>query len=592
MHENITYNPLQEESSKYINEDCNIVCLAPTSSGKTIVAEQFLFTAISQSKKGIYLSPLKALTEEKKRNWETKYPLTIVTSDYLRPTTFNTPLILMTTEALDSKTRGRPSWLSSVGCLVVDEAHLIASENRGDSLEIGLMRFSAINREARIILLSATIPNAHELASWLTRLNGKPTKVIETEWRPVAQEHNLIISGNKPWDVIDDTLKMVSKCDQIHPDKQMLIFVHTVGRGMLLAEKIGCPFHYSKLSKERRRMIEQAFIDKKIRRLVCTSTLAYGVNLPADIAVISGATRGPTTVDPIDIKQEAGRAGRYGLSEKGYIYYIFEDYLAHDIFNLCMHTPNVHSVLNNHLYFHIVSFLFRENMQLPEMQSFLSRSFSRNIDLESHIAKLKEYNVIVGDETLRVTKFGKAAALMYLDPIDLVVLHSNLREQPRDINELARAFATIPSRAFPGYIPEDIEREKIECPYSQQTIVATCLAHWMRGDDLFGSFATLTKSIINDIDRWTSALAIVGLNKDYIKAISVMLHEGIPEYLIDLVELKKIGRKRAIKLYEAGITTIQELLDNQEGGEKILGKNLYNEIKMDNSSSGKVTLTF
>jgi len=77
FHSNITYNPLQKETLKYMNSDVNLVVMAPTSSGKTYVAEQFLFTAIKEKKKGIYLSPLKALTEEKKRSWLNKHELNL-----------------------------------------------------------------------------------------------------------------------------------------------------------------------------------------------------------------------------------------------------------------------------------------------------------------------------------------------------------------------------------------------------------------------------------------------------------------------------------------------------------------------------------
>ena len=592
FHSHITYNPLQELAVKHVGEDCNVVCLSPTSSGKTIVAEMFLFSAIEQGKKAIYLSPLKALTEEKKRSWENKYDLTMVTGDYQKAHTFSTPLILMTTESLDSKTRGAPQWLQKVGCLAIDEAHLIASENRGDSMEVGLMRFAAINREAQIVLLSATIPNAKELAEWLTKLNGKSTQIVETDWRPVTQTHHLIVSGNKPWDVMDDTISTVEKLSRQFHEKQILIFVHAVGRGMKFAEKLGCPFHYSKLTKEKRASIEEAFMKKKIRRLVCTSTLAYGVNLPADICVISGATRGPSTVDPIDIKQEAGRAGRYGLSESGDVYYIFEKFLSTDYYDSCIATPDVHSVLAQKLYFHIVSFVYREKMGKEEIKDFLSRSFEGPLDPDEHIKILQKYEALYTYSPLEVTRLGKAAALMYLDPLDLSALVKNLGPLPTTPRELAYAFALLPSQAVPCYIPDDIARNPLECPFAQQTIVATCLYYWMKGDDLTGNFAVVTPSLVRDIERWTSGLAIAGLPTDYIKAISVMLSQGIPYHLIELVSQRGVGRKKAKKLYDSGIKTIEELLKNEVKGVALLGIKLYSEIQATNTGSGLVRLVF
>ena len=592
FHDHIEYNPLQLETAKFINADSNIVCMAPTSSGKTHVIEQFLFTAIAQGKKAIYLSPLKALTEEKKRDWENRYELTIVTGDYAKAHTFNTPLILMTTESLDSKTRGAPQWVQKVGALAVDEAHLIASANRGDSMEIGLMRFASINREARIILLSATIPNAAELAEWLTSLNGKTTEIVATDWRPVTQHHHLVVSGNKPWDVMADTVKLAEKLSRDYPEKQMLIFVHAVGRGMKFAEQLGCPFHYSKLTREKRAAIEEAFMKKKIQRLVCTSTLAYGINLPADIAIISGATRGPSEVDPIDIKQEAGRAGRYGLSAQGDVYYVFEKRLSTDYYESCITTPDVHSVLEEKLYFHIVSFIYREGMDLNDIRDFLSRSFGGALSPDAHIKLLRDYGALHADEPLRVTNLGKAAALMYLDPLDLAALSKNLSNKPTDPHGLALAFALLPSNEVPCYIPDDIARNPLECPYAQQTIVATCLRSWMKGDDLSGNFAVVTPSLTRDIDRWTSGLSIAGLPSDYIKAISIMLSQGIPYHLIELVSQRGIGRKKAKKLYDAGVKTISQLLENEPIGVAVLGKKLYSDIQGSHIKGGKITLVF
>jgi len=508
----------------------------------------------------------------------------------------------MTTESLDSKTRSNPQWLKKVGCVVVDEAHLIASENRGDSLEIGLMRFTAINREARIILLSATIPNAEELGAWLTKLNGKRTIIQSTKWRPVEQEHYLVRGGNKPWEIIKDVFKTIAKAERLFPNKQMLIFVHAIGRGKKIAEELGCPFHYSKLSREKRASIEDAYKAKKLKRLVCTSTLAYGVNLPADIAIIAGCMRGPTFVDPIDIKQEAGRAGRYGLSDKGYVFYVFEKQFAAETFKLCLKTPPVHSVLDKRLYFHIVSFIHREAMQKEEIEAFIKRAFAKNVSIETHLETLKKYEVIKPTEYLSVTKFGKAASLLYLDPIDLVALYHNLSDKPEESSSIAKAFSRIPSNEIPCYIPKDIEYYiqkrygeagvNLECGYAQQTINACCLDNWMRGETLQGTFATVTHNLIRNIGRWVSALQIAGISKDYMKAISVMLINGIPYHLIDLASIKGIGRIKAMKLFEAEIKTVSDILDKEAKAVSILGRTLFNKIKFDEGNPGQITFNF
>ena len=592
MHKDITYNPLQKLSEKHIEEDCNVVVLAPTSSGKTIVAEQYLFTAIKNDLKGVYLSPLKALTEEKKRSWGGKYEMTVATGDYAQGQTFQDPLILMTTESLDSKTRGNPKWMQQIGAIAVDEAHLLGSPSRGDALEIGLMRFTAINRAARIILLSATIPNAKELAEWLTRMNGKPTAIVETDWRPVSQDHHLVKSGSKPWDTIRDTKKTVNYVMNNFPEKQILVFVHAIGRGLSLSKTFGCPFHYSKLTKENRAGVEKAFIDKKIRILVATSTLAYGVNLPADVVVISGGMRGPTVVDPIDLKQEAGRSGRYGMSDHGDVYYVFEDFLADELFESCQNVPDVCSVLDQRLYFHIVSFVQREGMQRQDIKDFCARSFQGHLDVDGHIEKLQKCGALEEGDYLTTTKIGKGSALMYIDPLDLGTLYRNLLSKPTDLEEIARAFAEIPSNAYPCFVPEDIEEIAVNCKYPQQTIVATCLYHWMKGRDLTGTFFSIIPALKRDLDRWISGLSIAGLKKDYLDSIAIMLVNGISKDLVDLISIKGIGRVKAMKLFAVGITNKEEMLAATKVAPAIIGPKLFGDLVAVGNRKGLITFNF
>lgn len=594
MHEEIKYNPLQQETYKYLNDDKNLVVLAPTSSGKTIVAEQFLFSTIEKGQKGVYLSPLKSLTEEKKRAWsDLPYQMLVITSDYGQPTTFKEPLILMTTEALDSKTRGSKKWINKVGTLVVDEAHLLGSEGRGDALEIGLMRFAKLNPNARIILLSATIPNAKYFGEWLKRLNKKETKVLESSWRPVKLSHNLVISDNEEWNLNKKVVTTVEKLTKKYPNSQILTFVHAIGKGHNLSKALQCPFHYSKLSREKKQNLEDAFEQKKIARLVSTSTLAWGRNLPADIVVIAGGERGPNEVWPIDIQQMAGRAGRFGMSTEGHVYYVFKRYHANEFYEKVTNIPPVDSVLDLRLYFHIVSFIHREGMQVEEIQDFLSRSFYGEIDIKPHIKRLMEYEILSWkNDEITVNNVGKASSMMYIDPFDLYFLKYNLQEKPLTPRELAFAFANIPSYAVPCYMPKDIEERPLEMPYAKQTIIATSLLQWLSSEELSPTAQVTVPPMIADIERWLTGLVIAGLSKSYVEAIKHMLVNGVSENLIELVQLQGVGRKRALKLYNAGIKTKDDIPKNKKLAQSIMTRPVYNRFMDELESPGKVILRF
>ncbi|MFX6949530.1 DEAD/DEAH box helicase, partial [Acinetobacter baumannii] len=89
----------------------------------------------------------------------------------------------MTSEMMNSRSRNFKSehnnWLQGKYTVVVDESHLLTVPGRGDHLEAGLMKFSEINRDARLVLLSATMPNVKEIARWVSdSLTDKPSYLL------------------------------------------------------------------------------------------------------------------------------------------------------------------------------------------------------------------------------------------------------------------------------------------------------------------------------------------------------------------------------------------------------------------------------
>ena len=130
------FNPVQSEVFQYYKEDVNCVVAAATSAGKTTVAEMFMAHSIANGKKAIFLSPLKAVSQEKYEDWTnpshdwSKLNISIVTGDYQlteqRVEELNKAnVVIMTLEMLDSRTRRisieKNDWLSDAGAIVVDE---------------------------------------------------------------------------------------------------------------------------------------------------------------------------------------------------------------------------------------------------------------------------------------------------------------------------------------------------------------------------------------------------------------------------------------------------------------------------------------
>ncbi len=172
-----------------------LVC-TPTASGKTLIAELGGISNILNSKgKALYIVPLKALGNEKFKDFKRRYDgiirIALSTGDLDSSDSYlaDYDLIVCTAEKLDSLIRHRAPWLSSVSTVIVDEAHLLNDVSRGPTLEIIITVLRELLKNLQIIALSATIGNPEELADWL-----KAEPVID-DWRPVKLHKGIYYRG-------------------------------------------------------------------------------------------------------------------------------------------------------------------------------------------------------------------------------------------------------------------------------------------------------------------------------------------------------------------------------------------------------------
>jgi len=177
-----------------------LVC-TPTASGKTLIAELAAAKQIIEKHaKTIYLVPLKALASEKYKDFKKRYgsimkiALSIGDFDSADSYLADYDLIIATSEKLDSLIRHHTPWLSSVGCVVVDEVHLLNDPGRGPTLEILLTMLRQLLKNVQIIALSATIGNAEELAAWLE------ASLVVDDWRPVKLHKGVYLRGEVEFD--------------------------------------------------------------------------------------------------------------------------------------------------------------------------------------------------------------------------------------------------------------------------------------------------------------------------------------------------------------------------------------------------------
>ena len=67
-------DPFQEEAINYCRNNCSVIVSAPTGSGKTVIAEDVIEECIRRGVGAIYTAPIKALSNQKYRDFTTKYP--------------------------------------------------------------------------------------------------------------------------------------------------------------------------------------------------------------------------------------------------------------------------------------------------------------------------------------------------------------------------------------------------------------------------------------------------------------------------------------------------------------------------------------
>jgi len=307
-------NPLQSEFLPYLeDDDVNIVVASPTSSGKTLCAELFAARGISLGKKILYIAPMKALADEKYEEWSepshtfSNFSCEIITGDFIlddvkKKKLDNANIICLTPEMFNSKCRfyENHEWLHNTW-IVVDEAHLIGMENRGDSLEIGLVQYYESSKESRSLLISATIPNVKDFGVWLEHLSDRKSKTIVNNYRPCKLNKHFqpfkdsdygrrIAYADKEQKRLEATIEMVQR----FKNEPTLVFVGNKDFGNRLSTSlkalgINYHFHNADLDREKRHIIEKGFKNLDFNILIATTTLAWGCfDVDSQISTDSG----------------------------------------------------------------------------------------------------------------------------------------------------------------------------------------------------------------------------------------------------------------------------------------------------------------
>ncbi len=497
----------------------NLLLAIPTASGKTLVAEIVMVEGIlNNGGKVVYLVPLKALAEEKYRefkDWE-KLGLKVAatTGDYDSKDEWLSryDIIVATSEKFDSLLRHRPKWVKDVRLVVADEVHLIGSQRRGATLE---MILSLMKDRAQILALSATVGNAEELADWLD------AELVVSDWRPVPLRRGVFYRGNVLWEdgeheSFDADWRSLA-VDSVRRGKQALVFVNSrrssEKEALSIAGKLkrlltpeerrelddlagsiennptneklkkairnGVAFHHAGLSRAERSLIEDAFRDAVLKVVTATPTLAAGVNVPAFRVIIRDTKRyagfGWVDIPILEIQQMMGRAGRPRYDSRGEAIVVVKTGNPESVMERCiLSSPEkLFSMLANESAFRsqvlalIVSFGVRN---FEDLTAFLERTFYFHQRGDTLTIENKARNLIwflaengfidvEGDETFRPLSLGVRTAQLYIDPLTA----KEFSEAVRDIDTNPNPFGILHLIASaPDMVTVPVKRREIE----------------------------------------------------------------------------------------------------------------------------------
>ncbi|GAA5934158.1 hypothetical protein JCM10213_003717 [Rhodosporidiobolus nylandii] len=190
----------QKEAIYHMEVGESVFVAAHTSAGKTVVAEYAIALAQKHMTRAIYTSPIKALSNQKFRDFQKTFSpseVGILTGDVqINP---EASCLIMTTEILRSMLYKGADLIRDVEWVIFDEVHYVNDLERGVVWEeVIIMLPDHVN----IILLSATVPNTKEFADWVGRTKKKDIYVISTPKRPVPLEH-FLYSGKELHKIVD-----------------------------------------------------------------------------------------------------------------------------------------------------------------------------------------------------------------------------------------------------------------------------------------------------------------------------------------------------------------------------------------------------
>ena len=188
----------QRRAIEHLDSGRSVLVSAPTGSGKTVVADHAVDSALAAGRRAFYTTPIKALSNQKYRDLCRRLGparVGLLTGD--NAINGDADVVVMTTEVLRNMLYAG-SVDARLGAVVLDEVHYLEDPYRGPVWEEVILHLPS---EVVLVCLSATVSNHQELGDWLNRVHG-PTAVVAETRRPVPLT-NLYAVGRRRSDAVE-----------------------------------------------------------------------------------------------------------------------------------------------------------------------------------------------------------------------------------------------------------------------------------------------------------------------------------------------------------------------------------------------------
>eukprot|EP01061_Rhynchopus_euleeides_P045577 TRINITY_DN8255_c1_g1_i1.p1 TRINITY_DN8255_c1_g1~~TRINITY_DN8255_c1_g1_i1.p1 ORF type:complete len:1912 (+),score=925.93 TRINITY_DN8255_c1_g1_i1:147-5882(+) len=645
------------------------------------VFDQSVMSDFGKSKV-VYIAPLKALVKERMRDWKKRFGerlgKTVLelsgdhTPDIGRLT--NADILCCTPEKWDGISRNwqNRSYVQSVALVVLDEIHMLGGD-RGPILEVivSRMRYMGwhIGRKIRIVGLSTALANATDLGSWMG-IDGVGLYNFRPQVRPVPLELHIqgypgraycprMATMNKPcFTAIEKHAKFVND-EGLETVKPVIIFVssrrQTRLTGMDLVAhltnsgneylfragvsqveldqyvsqindealqhllSLGVGMHHAGLTESDKDIMEEMFVTGKLKVLVATSTLAWGVNFPAHLVIIKGTefydAKAKAYVDfsLTDVLQMMGRAGRPQFDTSGVAVVMvhepkkaFYKKFVHDPFPV---ESSLHKNLHEHINAEIVAgtiskrqdtvdyltwtYLFRRLYKNPTYygvesadHNAVSRFLSGVVEkvlrdlmaakcLEEPDPEDPDYD----PDALIPSVLGRIASFYYLSHQSVLLFEDYIQDETslQDILKLlcnAQEFAELPVRHnedklnadLARSLPFQVDTRQLDSPHVKAHLLLQ--AHFSQQPLPISDYITDTKSVLDNAIRTIQAMVDISANNGLlfstIKCMQIlqMVVQGRWVFDNSLLQLPHVRHEHLPKLGRLGVNNITTFINS------------------------------